>query len=44
MSTLFLVISSCNELNNTTGLSNLALRLGADVPRPNDEGDLGETA
>jgi hypothetical protein len=33
-----------NELDNTTGLRHLALSLGADVPRADDEGDLGETA
>lgn len=33
-----------NELNNTASLSNLALSLGADVSRTDDEGDLGKTA
>jgi len=36
--------SLCDELDNTTGLLDLALSLGRDVAGADDDGDLGETA
>ena len=45
-SLIFHALSRClsDKLNDTTGLGDLALSLGADVSRANDDRDLGETA